>query len=251
MRSSLFYIMILSFLSYCTTYSAESIPCNIHLKLSRRACFGDLTKHSFNLFQELNVRIIVYKGLEMAKKTYSNFCFLNKHEIENFIRSVKFVNPFKFKVSESEYNNLECFIIDLYFERINRIPLLFILTWIRYIYEYPFSGTALDLMRLRKEGLFRGYSNVSLMGIIHSCCINSMDNNHSIFECGIVPFKNNSKLYDKLHTARYLNSIFRYCGKGNKINNVNESDTWTSEQEYQKRKTKYYQYKKEVNEIPN
>lgn len=241
--------MRIRFLSYCTIFSAESIPDNIHLRLSDRVCFGDLKRSISGTVRELNIRIIVYKGLDMAEKGRSNFCFLNKQEVESFIKSVKFVNPFKFKVSESEFNNTDCFTIDLYFERIDKTPLMFILTWIRYLYEKPFSGTVLDLMRLRKEGLFRGYSNVNLMGIIHSCCIKSLNNNHSIFESGIVPFKNNSNLYRKIHASYDLNSIFRNSGKGCIIDGLDESDTWTSETEYQKRKINYYQYKKEVNGI--
>ena len=244
--------MDLRFLGLCTTYSAESISNDIHIRLDSRPCFGDLMRNISRSVQELNVRIIVYKGLKMVeKKKYSNFCFLNKQEVENFIKSVKFVNPFKLKVSESEFNDAKCFIIDLYFERINRLPLLFILTWIRYIYEEPFSGTVLDLVRLRKEGLFRGYSNVNLMGIIHSCCIKRISGNHSIFYGGIIPLKNNYEIYSRIHTVSCLNYIFEYCDKGRVIEGVCSSDTWTSEKEYQKRKINYFQYKKEVNGIPN
>jgi len=238
--------MQFKYLNYTTIYSAKSDTINI--KRGVYSCFADL-RRKVDHVENLKVEIIVLKSEELVNKQYDNYCFLDKKDINNFINSVKFINPFTFKVVSGTYkiqnNDHPCYKITLFFKEIDKLPLLFILTWVRYLYEFPFNVEMLDLIRLRKEGLFRGFSNVNLMGIIQSY-MSPYYGLHSIYNGMIVPFKNVRELKNRFSEVNSLNGIFEHQNfhEDSYLKEITDSEFWLSDKKYNKRKEVYLNVKK-------
>ena len=155
--------------SYYTNYSATG---DFELKFDRdcknTACFAESFR---KLGQRENVseryQIYIYKvdgGDPHAEK--GNATFLTKEELHSFIGCVKNVFPFSYRINETN----GYYLIDLKVSGPS-INHKFILTWIRYTYEYPFNVCCLYTMDMRKNPKYKYINTINLMHsiAIHHC----------------------------------------------------------------------------------
>lgn len=138
--------------SYHTEYACEG---DYNYSTSGDACFREVF---YNVYSNSHLfyHIILYRGVEYVTKTqHSNACLFTKSKVIQHLRQAQALYPFVFKVEESSRHNYPIFIIHL---ELNNVPRLFhkyLLSWIRYLYEFPYNVLLLDAKRLKKDPAFK------------------------------------------------------------------------------------------------
>ena len=243
------------FLDYHTEYSCEG---DYTQEMETSACFSAI----FNLKREkasINYTIIIYRGVNLAHEHRgSNACLLSKKQIENHIRQAQKIQPFKFYVKEEKYSvyDEECDIFKVHLQ-LNRVELAFhkyLLTWIRYTYEYPYNVLLCDTYKLKKEPCFMFTSIANLFNIVLSC--SEVERGiHQISKIDSVnKFLKVSELRKKLKVISKLNDIYTVLKKScnripEEVNKLSTTDIeyWNSSEIYNKyRKPVYLKTFKEL-----
>ena len=80
-------------------------------------------------------RIRCLKYNDNRRDSIDSNVLINKEQVVEFIDFAKTILPFECKVTE--YNNYFLFVIKI--EKLNILYHKFILTWVRYLYEYPYN----------------------------------------------------------------------------------------------------------------
>lgn len=203
-----------------------------------------------------NYVITTYKGLWKTADSEghkNNFCLFSKEEIEkhlNFVVSNIF--PFKYKVDEIEKScDKHIYNINLDIEG-NFLYHKFILTWTRYLYEFPTCMLMKDAYRLAKCPEFKFINIFDLYNIVSGCY--SKDN----YKTDQTLSRGGKMMSYRELRARLL-ELERYGGESNILREIygdewvsranslefsnnreyNDIEYWESPSEFEYRKSKY------------
>lgn len=234
------------YLNYHTEYS-----CSGHFKMNKQSgvCFRDAFNKIENIREEFTetYEVYIYKGADQLKKSRSNACFMTEREIENHLKQLKSIMDLK-KVSvktDKENNKLMIATVTLTGKAIYH---KYMLTWLRYVYEYPYNMVLMDARKLRQK-VFITESVSNLQNLI-ACCISEYYGvGHGITSKGgyysVKELKNRLK-YMAGHNQKSLNLIFTSPDNCEKIKHIGGSsarfrdlDYWQSEDEF-KNRVEYY-----------
>jgi hypothetical protein len=231
-----------NFLNYYTEYEAHG---DFNKEKDHHACFAMAFKDVED-YSHVSYKIYIYKEL---KNGHSNFCTIqSKKELEKYIGLVKSLFKFKFKVEETEAE----YIVSLELNNLRNIYHRYILTWIRYSYEYPYNVLMADAIKLRKNNKrFRCESLFNLFLLVSQTFSKSggyYGTGHAISENGkFIRLKGLRKNLDK---KSYMNDLVRdSSSKGLKsLVNMRHKNKEYWNDEYEDREKVYlynYKYKKE------
>lgn len=148
------------YLNYCTIYSSSG---TLYKKLNKEgdACFSDVF-HKLDSHGKYDIKHTVYMYTNedfIFNEHKNNFCPFTEEEIKFHITYLRFLAPFSYKLSKiinKEYG--EAWKLEIKLNAIGFIHKVF-LTWIRYLYEYPFTLAVYDALILRKMDKFIRNSN--------------------------------------------------------------------------------------------
>lgn len=145
--------------------------------MSSEACFayafGRVTDNC-----KVHYEIIIYKGIDHLRKTnYSNACFFTTKEIRNHIGQLQSIYPFKYSVRELKDGTWKV-ILDL--EGVPGTFHKYALTWIRYLYEWPYNVLIKDAYRLKQDPIFRFESIANLFNLVAGCYCDYIVGMHSV-----------------------------------------------------------------------
>lgn len=153
------------YLNYCTVYRSTG---SITLDKDTRACFG----HIFDAVDDgddITYYIEIHMGISLcAEQRQSNACLISKDEIRKHIRVLNDLYPITYRVYSYRDSPNKVFVRI----RIKDAPATFhkyALTWIRYIYEFPFNTILSDVYKLRKDESYRFMSTSTLFNAIANC----------------------------------------------------------------------------------
>lgn len=164
---------IFGMLNYSTEYAAYEEDRQIH-RMQSEVCFAAVFPDEL-CSRKYVVRI--YKGTEQARRfNRNNNCIFTKSEIEKHIMECKKLFPFSFTVIEDE--GIDRFIVTLCISG-PAIYHRFLLTWVRYLYEFPYNMFLYDAIRLYRSGIFRATNIFNIYNIVSSSGIYSGEG-HSI-----------------------------------------------------------------------
>lgn len=129
-------------LSYCTKYSAKG---DVNVSEKTDYCFGSVFNSGRqNKTEEYN--IFIYKGLEQGEKHYkNNNCILTKNQLKSHCDFLKKLLNIKIVIKERE----KYFIVKVQLSACESAH-RFVLTWIRYAYEAPFSLALMSAIKVKK-----------------------------------------------------------------------------------------------------
>lgn len=150
-----------SFLEYCTIYRVTG---KINRELTKQACFYDVFLQDHNNGNTYS--IILIKNDEYLNLQFSNACFFNKQEIRNHLKIAKRLYKFNYIVTDTEYKGHAAFLIKLHLDNVPELFHKYILTWVRYTYEYPYNVILKDAYTLKKDALFRFESIANIFNCI-------------------------------------------------------------------------------------
>lgn len=231
--------MNFSFLNFCTIYSSKGY---IKKPLREDACFSTVFKRlPINKVVTNTYTIRLFKGNTQIEKNNNNSCFVDRRGIVNHLRVLKALFPFNYKLKEAKrFFNLTVTL------KASNIYHKYLLSWIRYLYEYPYNMFLLDVHRLKKISKFKYESIINLFNLVGATSdIN--DHGTRIHAIGEIPeFKkltSSSEIKAILdNNPNKLNNIFKTINniKGLKrlqddYDDLHTSEYWESEEKFQER----------------
>lgn len=152
---------VFNFLDYCTSYSVTG---KINLGFSEQACFSDIFRRCHNNGNTYS--IILIKNNKYLDLRLSNACFFNKQEVRNHLKIAKSLYKFNYRVTDTKYKGNPAFLIKLHLDNVPELFHKYILTWVRYTYEYPYNVILKDAYTLKKDTLFRFESIANIFNCI-------------------------------------------------------------------------------------
>lgn len=196
------------FLSYHTEYSCTG---TYNKEMCANACFAGVFSR-VHYDSDIVYTIHLYSGIDFCTKYhYSNACLFSKHEIRNHLRQLKGIYPFGYRVLEKSNNEGQ-----VYYEvklHLNNVPATFhkyVLTWLRYTYEYPYNVILKDTYRLKKDSMFRFESIANIFNVVSNCYPDDVNDIHSIAENIIHKPLRKCKLCERIRKADRLEEIYNF-----------------------------------------
>lgn len=240
-------------LNFCTEYSSEG---NTQKNLSKDFCFGTIFYSEDNgIVQKNKYTIKLYKiGDWLNKKRQNNACLTDRAGIVHHLKILKSVFKFSYHLKE----NKDHFVLTMTLEG-DLIYHKYMLSWVRYLYEYPFNVFLADACKLKEIPGFKFESIINLFNLVGatSGIIQHGTGIHAIGETGwfkaLMTTKEIQARLKKLEGGhKHINDVFPVLhangGRGapeDKLegietleeydNNLHSSDYWESEEEFNKR----------------
>lgn len=192
--------------SYHTEYSCSG---DIQKKRGSNACFGAVFRELRAGKHSVNYTIYIYKGLDFAMQdNANNACLLTKKELKSHLKQLQGIVPFEFTIKSTMEHKYPCYVVSLKVEDAVSIQHKYILTWVRYAYEYPYNVFLREAINLRKEPEFRFESVFNLFNLIGGA-FDMLRGGHSAAYGSNVGFLERKKLAALIVKKDNLNSIFK------------------------------------------
>lgn len=238
-------------LSFCTEYSSDG---NTKKTLGIDSCFSTVF-HSINngIIQKNKYIIKLYKmGDWLNKKRQNNACLVDRAGIVRHLKVLQLVFKFSYHIKEKE----DHFVLIITFEG-DIIYHKYLLSWIRYLYEYPFNVFLVDAYKLKEIPGFKFESIINLFNLVgatsgicqHGTSIHAIGETNW-FKALMTTKEIQAKLKELEGGITNINDIFpvvyakKYWVynkvKGIKVlkednNSLHSSDYWDSIEEFNKR----------------
>ena len=241
-------------LNYSTIYKSNGDLGKINL--SSFACFRNIfykiednELHNKKVNQSYSIYIATTS--ELIDRSYNNYCTLDLSTIKRYLRALQILVPFKWKIIEEDrsfrdYNLLR---VDISTD-IKGFQHKFLLTYIRYMYEFPYNVILSDAYRLKNlpEYKFESITNLyQLCALLYPGCYGT---GHAL------AFKakhcSNKNLINRLNSRRTnLNNLLEsyYIRKDLGDIPYRRLEYWTNKENFEIRLEKYNEvYKKWIKE---
>lgn len=143
------YVNRIQFCSYSTIFSCTG---DNELALKSRVCFRDAFYFG-NRLKKQHYEVILIRDPEYVLNSCGlNLCLLNAKEIKKHLWLARRLFGFSYSVEETIYNDFSAYkvILDIdapYFYH------KYLLTWLRYTYEFPFNLILNDALRMKHQYL--------------------------------------------------------------------------------------------------
>lgn len=199
------------YLTYSTIYQASGDLVFENKNLVREACFSYIFRNvRNNKKQHIIYSIYISTDPSFIQENHeSNFCILTEEQIRFHISYLRFISSFKYRITKKFIDKYSGFRIDLDLNAIGIVHKMF-LTWIRYLYEFPYNLVLYDSFKLREEKRFVEKSNyLNIVNFVTT--FYSDDHIHQIPRslCNIPEFITRKSFKDRLMKCDYLNDILK------------------------------------------
>lgn len=199
------------YLNYSTIYQASGDLVFENKNLEGEACFSYIFRNVKNNKKQ-HIIYSIYISTDpgfIQENRENNFCILTKEQIRFHISYLRFISSFKYKITKKFIDDYSGFRIDLNLNAIGSVHKMF-LTWIRYLYEFPYNLVLYDSFKLREEKRFIERSNyLNIVNFVTS--FYSSDYIHQIPKSfnNIPEFVTRKSFKDRLMKCDYLNDILK------------------------------------------
>lgn len=195
------------FLNYNTEYSCKG---EFYKDMEEEACFGFVFNRISKAPISEEYNIILYKGTKLSRVEHkSNACLFNKQQIRNHLKQAHSIYPFRIHIEELEWEGYPAYKVQLKLKDVPGNFHAYLLTWLRYMYEYPYNVILLDTYKLKKDPIFRFTSISNLFNLVLSCFNDNPREIHQIPRNQInVPLQKKD-IRTKLKQIKLLNNIYK------------------------------------------
>lgn len=244
------------FLDYYTEYSCKG---EFEKKMDEEACFSFVFSHTSERNASEEYEVILYKGTNFSRERHkANSCFFTKKQIRNHLKQAQGIYPFDFYITEiaNWRDNYNVFKVQLKLINVPGTFHKYVLTWLRYMYEYPYNVILYDAYKLKLDPCFRFTSISDLFNLVLGCFSESPMNIHQIAKNQVSKAMRKKDIRAKLQNIKMLNNI--YDKLKDKVNNnqipredgnltTTDLEFWESDDIFErKRKPVYMNVYKEV-----
>lgn len=196
------------FLDYHTEYSCKG---TFAKKMGAEACFSFVFRNINRKNVSEEYEVILYKGTDLSRKNHdSNSCLFTKKQIRNHLRQAQGIYPFNFRITEIDNwsNGYNVFKVHL---KLTKVPGTFhkyLLSWLRYMYEYPYNVILYDAYKLKKDPCFRFTSISDLFNLVLSCFPHETKDVHQIAMTQVNKPMRKINIRIKLRYIEKLNNVY-------------------------------------------
>lgn len=133
-------------------------------------CFAQIFRYDNKKVQDNIYHVYVYPGTKMLQEyNKDNNCLLSQEELSHHLSIIKQIMPFTYRITSKtvKYNGapIKCFVVMMHVKGYN-IKHRFILTWLRYAYEFPYNIITKEAYKVRREPGFKSISIFNLIQLI-------------------------------------------------------------------------------------
>ena len=220
--------------------------------MDAEACFSFVFAQTGkeNISEEYEV--ILYKGTAFSREHHnSNSCLFTKKQIRNHLKQAQGIYPFDFHITEAAKwrGGYSVFKIHL---KLTNVPGTFhkyLLTWLRYMYEYPYNVILYDAYKLKRDPCFRFTSMSDLFNLVLSCFNENPRDIHQIAGNQVSKTMLKRDIREKLQNIQILNNIYVKLKNKVKINQIPNGDGgltttdfefWESDDIFERRRKPVY-----------
>lgn len=228
------------YLNYSTIYQTSGDLVKENKNLEGEACFSYIFRNVKNNKKQ-HIIYSIYISTDpsyIQENRENNFCILTEEQIRFHISYLRFISSFKYRIIKKFIDDYPGFRIDLDLNAIGIVHKMF-LTWIRYLYEYPYNLVLYDSFKLRGEKRFIEKSNyLNIVNFVTT--FYSTDYIHQIPRSlhNIPEFITRKSFKDRLMKCDYLNDILKYSDiKIEQFTEYDEIDGFI--EDFDNRKNKY------------
>lgn len=185
---------------------------DVSINMGVRVCFGTL----FNTIENDNhvkYRILFHEGADYSRDTHRNSaCFFTKEEIRHHLLKLRSLYPIQFKVMDYKgkrddgYDRIE---VQMELDKVPATFHKYALTWIRYLYEYPYNVCLKDAYTLKKDPIFRFESIANIFNLVLGCYCGYANEHHQIPINNITRPLKISEVKERIRRVDELNDIYR------------------------------------------
>lgn len=228
------------YLSYSTIYRASGDLVFENKNLEGEACFS----YIFNNVKNNKKQHIIYSIYISTDPGFiqdnheNNFCILTEEQIIFHISYLRFISSFKYKITKKFIDDYSGFRIDLDLNAIGIVHKMF-LTWIRYLYEYPYNLVLYDSFKLREDKRFIEKSNyLNIVNFVTTFYSNDWIHQIPKSRISIPEFVTRKSFKDRLMKCDFLNDILKNSNiKIEQFKEYDEIDDFIKD--FDNRKNKY------------
>lgn len=237
------------FLDYHTEYSCKGA---FKKDMDVEACFSFVFRHTDEENVSEEYEVILYKGTDFSREKHnSNSCLFTKKQIRNHLRQAQGIYPFDFYITEVTNwgDGYNVFKVRL---KLTNVPGTFhkyLLTWLRYMYEYPYNVILYDAYKLKKDPCFRFTSMSDLFNLVLGCFNENPGDIHQIARNQVSKTMLKRDIREKLQNIRRLNDVYdelKNKGDNNQIPNedgdltTSDFEFWESDDIFERRRKPVY-----------
>lgn len=148
------------FLRFYTAYKAQINQKEINA-LHGDACFGTAFRGYKNGINNSEYELHIFKGDTILKDRKNNACFLSLKELHEHIKWLGSFVKIKYSIKEEK----DKYILNISFDG-NGVLNKFVLSWIRYTYEFPFNMFLLDAHKINRQKGNKTRGLINLFNIV-------------------------------------------------------------------------------------
>ena len=194
-------------LNYHTVYSCTG---DLVKKLSDEVCFGYVFHSGINEESTVTYEIVLYMGTKLSKdRQCSNACLFDKKGIRRHLKILKSMLNFSYRIMDDNNANYNRVRIRITISKCSLNFHRYALTWIRYLYEYPYNVLLRDAYELKKDPTFRFESVSNIFNVVLGSFCSDLRSVHQVPRNGLTSPLTISQLKAKLNRVGLLNDIYK------------------------------------------
>lgn len=199
------------YVNLCTIYSCEINGKSVISQPMRSVCYGStLTKLTRVINNAVYNIVLIKDDSFVTNKNYNNRCFMSKHQLENYVRRISTIKPFKYKVYDSEYQGSPCYKVKIDIHGTKK-EITFVLQCIKRAYEYPYNFFLHQAYKLQEIPEYKRDSILNLYNVAFSSFWSYQYTDHSF--SGNAKFEKYETLREKLPHARSVIELYPDVGQ--------------------------------------
>lgn len=195
-------------MNLCTIYSAQ-INGQVYLKRCiRDVCFGSSLGRCTRQQNTVEYTIVLIKDPNYIDTGHNNYCWMSKHQVENYLRRIKSIRSFKSSVRESTWNSHKCYKINLKMTGTKK-EITFVLQSIKRMYEFPYNFFLHEAYEMQRLPAFKFDSVLNLFDVAWTTFYGkSANSGHSYSGCSA--FKKYQEISEALPHVENVVDLFMH-----------------------------------------
>ena len=166
----------------CTIYDGRCNGRSFHRDFMQNMCYGISLDFFTRKQNDAYYTIILIKDTKYVENGRNNYCWMSKHQLENYLRRIASIKPFKYNVYEDVFNNSLCYKINLHIIGTKK-EVTFVLQCIKRTYEWPYNFYLLQAYEMQKLPAFKFDSILNLFNVAFSAFSDAQNTDHCFSGC--------------------------------------------------------------------
>lgn len=230
----------------CTYYSCKCEQKKIDLEKHNMVCFSEVFG---KVCGNAEYNIYVCKDPAILLNRRNNYCLLSQDDIIQWLECIREIVDMEYSITEDKAlidtaKQYDCYNIGVIVNNDNNMCHKFVLTTVRYLYEWPFNVVLKDVLRLVDIEQFKDETLINLHNMVFSSTYigRHMGYGHSLTRC-YAKLMSNDDIKESFKTNSWINDIFKTSFYANQMTSISKNymlDYWESDEKFNKERLPIY-----------